>query len=117
MVERPIKKSERQTAAVPNDEVKTPVETVSIANEDTASVDQTSNEPKGTKPLLALDKTKVNAQKQQQKEQFSSTERVNPALMRGPKPTKPKPPVIKSNKEETDSNTTTEGSNTNTEGQ
>lgn len=104
MVERPIKKSERQTVAVPNDEVKAAVENVPIANEDTAPVDQTSNEPKGTKPLLALDKTKVNAQKQQQKEQLSSTEQVNPALIRGPKPTKPKPPVIKPDKEVTDSN-------------
>jgi hypothetical protein len=87
MVERPIKKSARQTESVPSE----------------GGLDETNQshqEPNTTKRLKGKGKTR------QQKS--SEPRSVNPALMRGPKPTKPKPPVVKETVEATESDALTE---------
>lgn len=85
MVERPIKKSERQTIAEPSDTEPSAIESSSDANT------QSSEERSTPKPFRGKDKIKGKAK---DKEDSRSTP-VNLALMRGPKPTKPKPPAIK----------------------
>ena len=82
MVERPIKKSERQTAAEPS-----PIED---------SLDSTTQSPEesGTTRSFPRKNIKLEKGKGNQKED-SRAKQGNPALIRGPKPTKPKPPVIK----------------------
>lgn len=94
MVERPIKKSERQAIAEPSDVVKEVVETE--PNLMSGSLDSTIPPPaerNTTRPSPRKDKTKGKGKDNQQQEERSKP--ANPALMRGPKPTKPKPPVIK----------------------
>jgi len=91
MVERPIKKSERQPIAEPSDAEPSSIESSSDA-------DTPSSEGRNTpRPFRGKDKAKG---KDKGKEEGRATA-VSPALMRGPKPTKPKPPVVK--KAESDS--------------
>ena len=85
MVERPIKKSDRQPIAEPSHTETSPIE----SNPDTNA--QSSEERSVPRPFRGKDKTKA---KSKDKEDSRSTP-GNPALMRGPKPTKPKPPAIK----------------------
>ena len=125
MVERPIKRSERQAAAVsdPVEEqtaaISDPVEeqttaisdvvegqttTVSNAVEESKSesspvearLDSTAPPSEGrSKPRISLDKDRKKVKgKGNQQESEPSRPGGNPALMRGPKPTRPKPPII-----------------------
>ena len=111
MVERPIKKSDRQNVAAsnaveeikkpehqnvaePNDAVEQVLETESSPTEGSPSPITQSSEPrKIILPVVGKDKTRGKG-KGDQKEDLRSTP-GNPALARGPKPTKAKPPVIK----------------------
>jgi hypothetical protein len=100
MVERPIKKSERQTVAQASDVVEDVLETEPSRIEGSLdSITPSPEERKTIRPLQRKDKTKGKGKDNQHKDERSSS--VNPALMRGPKPTKPKPPVIQEPVEET----------------
>lgn len=111
MVERPIKKSERQIASPP-DVVEEALETEPNLTEDSQSVTQPPEERSSPRPLPRKDKTKESKSNQQESER---SRQVNPALARGPKPTKPKPPVVKTTEAEdsvdADQETVTEGEN------
>ena len=83
MVERPIKKSERQAVAPSSD-----------AGEQVKGKESPIEEPPDSTSRQSFrrkDKTKGRGKRHQQDSRPSS---VNPALVRGPKPTKPKPPVL-----------------------
>ncbi len=100
MVERPIKKSERQAITEPSDVVKQDLETEpSLIEGSLDSITQSPEERNTTRPSPRKDKTKGKGKGNQQEEDRSRL--GNPALMRGPKPTKPKPPVIKETQPET----------------
>lgn len=116
MVERPIKKSERQTVAEPSDVVEEVLETEPSSSEGgLGSITQFPEERNTTRPYRAKDKTKGKGKGNQKEDSRSSP--VNPALMRGPKPTKPKPPVIKETQSATADDSVTEpGQETTAEG-
>ena len=83
MVERPIKKSERQAVAPSSD-----------VGEQVKGKERPIEEPPDStsgQSFRRQDKTKGRGKRQQQDSRPSN---VNPALVRGPKPTKPKPPVL-----------------------
>lgn len=91
MVERPIKKSER-LAANANNLGAAPDQP---STHEAGDADQPSSQkPSITPPIVGKDKKKAKGRERQKDEQ-SSKPPVNLALMRGPKPTKPKPPVTK----------------------
>lgn len=92
MVERPIKKSERQTVAEPSNTEPSAIESSSDANT------QPSEERSTPRPFRGKDKTK---EKGKGKQEDARSTAVNPALMRGPKPSKAKPPLIKKPESET----------------
>lgn len=93
MVERPIKKSERQ-AASPSDVKEEVQETEPSSVEGSqGSISHSSEERNTTRPVQRKDKTNKKGKGNQQESEPSR--QANPALMRGPKPTKSKPPVIK----------------------
>ena len=100
MVERPIKKSERQIAQ-PTDVVEQVPETEPSGTE--GSQDSITESPQKRiitlPPVQGKDKTKGKGRGNQQDEDRSKI--ANPALMRGPKPTKAKPPLLKKTQEET----------------
>ena len=107
MVERPIKKSERQIAP-PSDVVEQVPETEPSPTE--GSQDSITESPQKRiitlPPVQGKDKTKGKGRGNQQDEDRSKF--ANPALMRGPKPTKSKPPLIKKSQEETETDEGTE---------
>ena len=110
MVERPIKKSERQIAP-PSDageethEIK---ETQPQAIEDNFEATTVSSEKRKVIPSIpGKDKSKARGKGSKQEEN-ASVSPMNMALMRGPKPTKPKPPVVTTSLEETESSSETE---------
>lgn len=105
MVERPIKKSERQIAE-PSDVVEEVLETQASLSE--GSLDTTTTPQKRiiTLPLAGKDKTKGKGKGNKQEDDRSSP--GNPALMRGPKPTRPKGPVIKETQSATAEDSATE---------
>ncbi len=91
MVERPIKKSERQ-AITPNSDVGQEAKGQERPTEE--RIDPTtsaSGERSAPRSFQKKDRAKGRGKGNQQESRPAS---VNPALMRGPKPTKPKPPVI-----------------------
>jgi hypothetical protein len=86
--------------------VKAP-ETELITNEGAQdAITQPSKERSITKPLLAKDKKQGKGRGEQRKDEQSIKPPANLALMRGPKPTKAKPPVIPKTQEETPDSTT-----------
>lgn len=94
MVERPIKKSERQIVAEPSDVVEEVLETeASLSEGSPDSTTQAREKRIITLPLAGKDKAKGKGKGNKQDDERSSP--ANPALMRGPKPTRPKGPVIK----------------------
>jgi hypothetical protein len=129
MVERPIKKSERQAVTESNEVGKAPQTEPSTnegaqdsitqsqaesnevgkapqaepsTNEDAQdSITQSQQKRIITQPVSAKDKKKGGGRGDQRKDEQSSKPPVNLALMRGPKPTKPKPPAVKAPQEET----------------
>lgn len=114
MVERPIKKSERQAVAQPSDVVEEVLGDQPSPNEGSLdSISQSPQERSTSRPFRGKDKAKGKGNRNQQEDERST--KVNPALMRGPRPTKAKPPVIKSG-EATAEDSDTEGQETTTEG-
>jgi len=104
MVERPIKKSERQAMAESNNVGEESLETQNKTIEGAQnSTTQSQEERSITRPILEKDKSKGKGRNKggQQKDDRSSKQPANLALMRGPKPTKPKPPVIQETQDET----------------
>ncbi len=134
MVERPIKKSDRQAIASNTDVTEAVKETEGQAQE--ASHDEISPSPSARntpRPILGKEGKDRGTDRDRDRDNDRGTDRdrdrgrgkgrgkgnqreesrpsnVNPALMRGPKPTKPKPPVLQEPEPET-----TEASDTVTE--
>ena len=112
MVERPIKKSERQTDAAPSDAV----EEVSATelNSVEAGLDTTSPVIKRNatiQPVHRKDKTKGQSKGQGKgREPQNEPQPTNRALVRGPKPQKTELPTIKPSQEETSEDATSEPS-------
>jgi len=107
MVERPIKKSERQAAAREEGAPKTEPGIL----EGNPSVSQDSDEERSTTPRPFKNKEKDHRRgkgKGNREREEQSRPPANPALMRGPKPTKPKPPVIEETQVEATEDTETE---------
>ena len=112
MVERPIKKSERQTDAAPSDAV----EEVSATevNSVEAGIDTTSPVIKRNatiQPVHRKDKTKGQSKGQGKGREAQNEPQVtNRALVRGPKPQKTELPTIKPSQAETSEDATSEPS-------
>lgn len=98
MVERPIKKSERQAVASNSDVGEEVQEKGRPIEERLDSTTSASEERSAPRSFQKKDRAKGRGKKNQQE---SRPTNVNPALMRGPKPTKPKPPVIQETPEAT----------------
>jgi len=100
MVERPIKKSERQAATTAEvQQTSGTAQGIEGVRETNAAPEQRSTTPRPSKDRPAKDKDQRKGRKGQQKDEDARPP-LNPALMRGPKPTKPKPPVIEAASEE-----------------
>ncbi|HAA31624.1 MAG TPA: hypothetical protein DCE56_32895 [Cyanobacteria bacterium UBA8553] len=103
MVERPIKKSERQVVA-PSSDVGEPAKEKGRPIE--KRLDSTNSEERSApRSFQKKERSKGRGKGNQQE---SGPAPVNPALMRGPKPTKPKPPVIQETPEATSEDSVTE---------
>jgi hypothetical protein len=117
MVERPIKKSERQTVDSKSDVVKPIKKTERRLDEGNSNETPPSSEERNApRSFRGKDKTKGRGKRNQQSDGRPSN--VNPALMRGPKPPKSKPPVSEEPASETVEETeseTIEDSDTQTE--
>lgn len=101
MVERPIKKSERQIAEPSNAEEA--LETQQPSSEESkveASDTPLPEKRKVIPPVPGKEKTKGRGKSYQKEDEPSAP--VNLALMRGPKPSKPKPPVVEAPPEDTE---------------
>lgn len=108
MVERPIKKSERQIAP-PSDAGEETQETQPNAVED--SLEATTASPEKRKVIPSVPgKEKSKGRERGSKREQEPAAPMNMALMRGPKPTKPKPPVVTTPSEEIESSSETETS-------
>lgn len=101
MVERPIKKSERQIAP-PSDageETREQIQEQPNAVEDSLETPTASPEKRKVIPSVpGKEKSKGRGKGGKREEEPSPP--MNLALMRGPKPTKPKPPVVTAPTEE-----------------
>lgn len=103
MVERPIKKSERQVVAPNSDVAEEATEKRRPIEE---RLDSTTSEERSTpRSFQKKDRSKGRGKGNQQE---SRPTNVNPALMRGPKPTKPKPPVMQETPEATSEDSVTD---------
>ncbi len=107
MVEPPIKKSERQAITELNDVVEAAPETEpSTIESPIDSIPQSSQERNRPQPALRKDTPKGKGREDQHKDRQdkqSNRQPGNLALMRGPKPTKPKSPVIQAPQAATES--------------
>ena len=103
MVERPIKKSEREAMAAASHSSEEGLEAQPGTIEDIhdsnseSSVNQDVPRPR---PVKDRSKGKGKGRGEQKDQQSGRQPPMNPALMRGPKPTKPKAPVIQANVDE-----------------
>lgn len=104
MVERPIKKSERQIAppSDPGDTQETQ-ETQPNVVEDGLEATTASPEKRKVIPSIPGKEKSQGKGKGSRREEESAIPPTNLALMRGPKPTKPKPPVVAAPSEEVES--------------
>lgn len=94
MVERPIKKSERQAATTTEvQETSEAAQGIEGVQEANPAPEQRSTTPRPSKDRPAKDKEERKGRRSQQKDEGARPP-LSPALMRGPKPMKPKPPVI-----------------------
>lgn len=108
MVERPIKKSERQ--AVTESNTDNVVDVVKEAPQEPTSTDEGAETPIQSSskrvislPIPAKDKKKEKDRGDRRKDEQADKPPASLALMRGPKPTKPKSPVVvKASPEPTD---------------
>ena len=110
MVERPIKKSERQIAP-PSDageEIQETQETQPQVLEDNLEAITASPEKRKVIPSIPGKEKYKGKGKGSKREEDTATPPMNMALMRGPKPTKPKPPVVTASPEEIESSSETE---------
>lgn len=104
MVERPIKKSERQAVNESNDVV----DVVKEASGEPTSTNEGAETPiQSSKRVISLptpakDKKKEKDRGDRRKDEQANKPPANLALMRGPKPTKPKAPVVVTSPEATD---------------
>jgi|SRR4028118_2045764 hypothetical protein len=106
MVERPIKKSDKAVASH-SDVVKEDKEAERRPKEGSLDeITQSSSERNTTPSFRGKDKTKRRGKDNQQKDSRPSN--VNPALVRGPRPAKPKPPVIQEAQSEVTEDSDTE---------
>ena len=103
MVERPIKKSERQAVSPSSDvgEEATEKRRPIVKRVDST----TSEEESAPRSFQKKDRSKGRGKGNQQESRPAT---VNPALMRGPKPTKPKPPAIQETPEATSEDSVTD---------
>jgi hypothetical protein len=125
MVERPIKKSERQTTNQPSSdaagfqESEAPDAGASNSEErvrSRPSRDKSDRNDKGSdRGGDRGDRGKRKGRGRDQEDDRARTP-VNPALMRGPKPTQPKPPVVQPEPEVEENSTTEVDSEVATEG-
>ncbi len=101
MVERPIKKSERQVAP-PSDAGEETQETQPNAVED--SLETTTPSPEKRKVIPSIPgKEKAKGRGKGSNREEAAPPPMNMALMRGPKPVKSKPPVVTAPPEEVSS--------------
>ncbi len=101
MVERPIKKSERQIAP-PSDAGEETQETQPIIVDD--SLEATIPSPEKRKVIPSIPgKEKAKGRGKGSNREEAAPPPINMALMRGPKPTKSKPPVVAALPEEVES--------------
>ncbi|HEY9607241.1 MAG TPA: hypothetical protein V6C85_36885 [Allocoleopsis sp.] len=97
MVERPIKKSERQALAPKSD-----------AGEEVKGNGRSAEERFDSKPSRSFQKKDRKKGRGKGKQEDSRPSSVNPALVRAPKPQKPKPPVIEETPDATSEDSVTE---------
>ncbi|HEY9727215.1 MAG TPA: hypothetical protein V6D50_12270 [Chroococcales cyanobacterium] len=97
MVERPIKKSERQTLAPKSD-----------AGEEVKGQGRSTEERFDSKPSQTFQKKDRKKGRGKGKQEDSRPSSVNPALVRAPKPPKPKPPVLEETPDATNEDSVTE---------
>lgn len=90
MVERPIKKSERQTVAPSSD-----------VDEQVQGKERPVKESGDSTSRRSFQKKDRSKGKGKRNQKDSAPSSVNPALVRGPKPTKPQPPALAQTPEET----------------
>ncbi len=95
MVERPIKKSERQSQGSTDNN-----------SEKTDSIPPIESNPKSSKP--SRDRSSGTGKKSSYKDE--NRQPVNPALARGPKPVKPPAPKVQTEELETESESISEES-------
>lgn len=94
MVERPIKKSERQVSTEVSDVVaENPTSEPDRVGDDPEQALKTEPYSEGKRGPNQQDRSKSRKKGGGNRQREQETARVNPALLRGPKPTKPKPPV------------------------
>jgi hypothetical protein len=90
MVERPIKKSERQARTESNDAGEGVEASQSSSVAGSPAAPRQAPKPKGSsQPARDKDKSRRKGDSSEEARPGA----MNPALMRGPKPTQPKPPV------------------------
>ncbi len=107
MVERPIKKSERQKVAEPQDVLEEALETqLGSTEDDFPGETQSPRKGRTSQSFRGKGNSKRKGKGKQAEDERPG--QVNPALMRGPRPTKPKPPVLKAEPEVVESSTTEE---------
>lgn len=94
MVERPIKKSERQATIEANGVAEKNLESEPRHREDQEQALKTETPSEGKRSPSRQDRNKNSRKDKGGQQREHEPSRVNPALLRGPKPTKPKPPVI-----------------------
>jgi hypothetical protein len=97
MVERPIKKSERQTVAPESD-----------AGEEVKGKGRSPEERLDSKPSRSFQKKDRKKGRGKGRQEDSRPSSVNPALVRAPKPQKPKPPVIEETPDATSEDSVTD---------
>lgn len=118
MVERPIKKSERQVSTeasgvVAEKDLKSEPDRV---GDDQEQAPKTETHSEGKRSPNRQDRNKSSNKGRGNRQGEQETARVNPALLRGPKPTKPKPPVAHTTEEATTADPVVdEGQDTSTE--
>lgn len=94
MVERPIKKSERQIAE-PNDAQEAPeFQQSSVEEGNVASSTPLPEKRKVIPPVAGKENSDSKGRKGKGSKKEEPSAPVNLALMRGPKPSKPKPPPV-----------------------
>jgi hypothetical protein len=97
MVERPIKKSERQVSTeasgVAEKDLETEPNQAGDEQEQALNIETPSEGKHSPNQQDRKDRNKSSKKGRGDQQREQETSRVNPALLRGPKPTRPRPPV------------------------